>query len=175
MKKFVLLSVLAIEMVLGSSLVTSQAVVKAHTEVFGDSTIDPETRSLTSHLKMDGTIESIRGSVDVNILKLKSDNEKRDEHMVDALESKKYPVATYTFSQVQKQGAGYLIDGVLEFHGVKRPLKMRADIQQSGEHVHIKAKGYIKLSEYRVKPIKMFFLEVRDRIDLKVDATFRKQ
>ena len=175
MKKLLVIGLLGMEMLCASALVTSNAVVKAHTEVFGDSTIDPETRSVTSHLRMPGGVESITGSVDVNILKLKSDNEKRDEHMVGALESKKYPVATYTFKKVAKQNNGYVIDGILDFHGVKKPLSLRADIKENGNNVHIKAKGHIKLSEYKVKPIKMFFLEVRDRIDLKVDATFKKQ
>ena len=175
MKRVVLAALLGLEAVYGTALVTSHGVVKAHTEVFGDSSIDPQTAKLTSHLQMDDTIESIHGSVDVDIMALKSDNHTRDEHMVEALQSKKFPVATYRFTSIKKQTHGYLIQGVLHFHGVDRPLSLQAKIENGQDSVHILAKGHIKLSQYKVKPIKLLFLEVRDRIDLKTDVVFKKR
>jgi hypothetical protein len=166
---------IACTLVFGHTLSVERGVVKAHTEVFGDSTIDPETSAVVSHLREDDGITSLRGSVDVNVRKLHSDNSKRDEHMVGAIESDKYPVATYTFKEVIGQGNHYMISGYLNFHGIKRPLKFDAEITQNAQKMHIKAKSHIKLSEYMVKPIKLLFLTVRDRIDLNVDVTLKKQ
>ncbi len=168
-----LLLTLTTGILFGKTLIVQNALVKAHTEVFGDSTIDPQTSALVSHLQMPGDIASIHGSVDVNVRKLKSDNHKRDEHMVEAIGSDTYPVAHYTFDKIWKNTKTYTISGMLTFHGVKRPLSFNADIAQNGNTVKIKAKSYIKLSDYKIKPIKLLFLTVRDRIDLAVDVTLK--
>ena len=175
MQKTLLISLLTLSSLFAQNLVVTQGQVKAHTEVFGDKHIEPLTKSIVSHLQMDGDITSIKGSVDVSVLKLKSDNADRDEHMVKALESKAYPLASYTFKKVQKNDKGYVIDGVLKFHGVSRPLKVYADIQDKGNTLLLKGKSSFKLSDYRVKPIKLLFMTVRDKIDLKINVTFKKQ
>ncbi len=177
MKKRLLLSSLAAmtTTLAAANLVVDRGIVQAHTEVFGDSHIDPATRGIVSHLKMKDTVESIEGSVDVSVLKLKSDNHSRDEHMVKALESEKYPISTYTFKHIAKHGNRYEIDGILYFHGVKRPLRIDADIVDKGDRVVFRGKSALRLSAFRIKPIKLLFLEVRDKIDLNIDVTFDKK
>ncbi|BAF72027.1 YceI family protein [Sulfurovum sp. NBC37-1] len=175
MKKTLLLSLLAASSLMASSLIVTNGSVKAHTEVFGDSTIDPVTKSITSHLSMGNSVESIKGSVDVSVRKLKSDNETRDEHMVEAIASDKYPLATYTFKSVTKTGNQYKIDGILNFHGVQKPLSIKADIAEKPGSVALKGKASFKMSDYGVKPPKLLLLTVRDRIDLSVNVTFKKK
>jgi len=160
---------------MASDLVVTTASIKAHTEVFGDSTIDPVTTSLTSRLSMSGGIETIKGTVDASIRLLKSDNAKRDEHMVKAIESDKYPLATYSFKEVKKAGAKYKISGILNFHGVKKPLSITADIKEKNGKVSFKGQGSFKMSSYGVKPPKLLLLTVRDQIDLDIDVQFKKR
>ncbi len=175
MKKIILLSILTLSTsLMAQKLVVNHGIVKAHTEVFGDSSIDPATTGIISHLTMGKEITSIKGSVDVSILKLKSDNDERDEHMVVALESKSYPVSTYIFTKVQKASHGYTINGVLNFHGVKKPLNIDADITQKGKEIIFHGKSSFLLSDYKIKPIKLLFLTVRNKIDLTIDVTFKK-
>lgn len=171
MKKTVLVSLLTFSTLFANSLVVKNGIVKAHTEVFGDSHIDPSTRAITSHLTMDKDINSISGAVDISIKKLKSDNAKRDKHMQKALQSNIYPLSHYTFTKVTDNG----IDGVLEFHGVKHPLHIDGTVKDNGKTVTIKGESHISLTDYKVKPIKLLFLTVRDRIDLNIDVTFNKQ
>jgi len=175
MKKLILLSLLTVSSLMAGKLTVIQGTVQAHTEVFGDSTINPKTNAISSHLTMNENIESIRGSIDVGISKLKSDNEERDEHMVEAIESKKYPSSTFTFNTVAKTSKGYDISGILDFHGVKKPLTVHADIKEDTKSLSIKGKASFLLSSYNIKPIKMLFLTVRDRIDLKINIQFKKR
>ena len=175
MKKSILFSLLTASYLMASNLAITKANILAHTEVFGDSTIDPSTTSLTSRLTMGDTIESIRGTVDVSIRLLKSDNEDRDEHMVEAIESDKYPIATYTFKSVKKGTKGYDIDGTLNFHGVKKPLKIQADITQKGKELTFKGEASFKMSNFAVEPPKLLLLTVRDRVDLTIDVKFKKK
>jgi len=177
MKKTLLFTLLFITVAFGKTLQVENGVVKAHTEVFGDSTIDPETHFLVSNLTMadDVNVTSIRGSIIASILKLKSDNEDRDEHMVKALESLKYPMARYEIKEILKKSRGYTIKGVMEFHGVKRPLSFDSNIVRHGNKVEIMAKSAIRLSDYKVKPIKLLFLTVRDRVDLKIHVVLKER
>jgi len=175
MKKTLLLSLFAASSLMASSLIVTTGSVKAHTEVFGDSTIDPVTKSITSHLTMPKDIESISGSVDISVKKLKSDNETRDEHMVEAIASDKYPLAKYTFKSVTKTGNKYKIDGILNFHGVQKPLSINADITERSGTVALKGKASFKMSNYGVKPPKLLLLTVRDRIDLHINVTFKEK
>ena len=175
MKITFFLSLLMASVLSASTLHVTKGTVTAHTEVFGDSSINPSTQSITSHLKMGKTIESLSGSVTISVIKLKSNNSSRDEHMVKALQSKKYPVAQYTFKRVSKTASGYKIDGILTFHGIKKPLQIDANIIDKGKSIKIQGKGHFSLSSYQVKPIKLFLLTVRDRIDLQIDVSFKKQ
>ena len=173
MKKILFVISLVFSLVSAKTLVVDHGIVKAHTEVFGDSTIDPFTKAIISHLSMDNKIESIKGSMDVLVWKLESDNHKRDEHMAKAIESKLYPVAHYTFKQITPSDNGYTIKGILNFHGVANPLSFKAQIVKYNKNIEIKAKSFIKLSDYKVKPIKLLFLTVRDRVDLNVDVVLK--
>jgi polyisoprenoid-binding protein YceI len=175
MKKMILLSLLTASSLIAGKLTVVQGTVQAHTEVFGDSKINPKTHSITSHLTMKRGIGSIKGSVDISIAKLKSNNADRDENMFEVLESSKYPYATFTFKKIGKTSKGYVISGILNFHGVKKPLTVYADIKEGKKSLNIKGKASFLLSHYNIKPIKMLFLTVRDKIDLAINITFKKR
>jgi polyisoprenoid-binding protein YceI len=175
MKFSLLLSLLSVSWLMAGNLVVSKGSVNAHTEVFGDSTINPSTENLTSHLTMNKSIETIKGTINISVQALKSDNAKRDEHMAEAIESTKYPLATYTFKNVTKDASGYKVDGILDFHGVKKPLTLQANITQKDDKVNFTGKTSFLMSSYGIKPPTMFFLTVRDQVDIDVDVLFTKQ
>ncbi|MBU1641778.1 YceI family protein [bacterium] len=175
MKASLLLPLFAASWLMAADLVVTQGTVKAHTEVFGDSAIDPVTTELTSHLKMDKGIDSISGSIDAYVNALKSDNKDRDEHMVETLESAKYPVATYTFDEVVKTDKGYTINGNLNFHGVTKPLACAAQFSEKDNNVVLTGNSSFLMSDFKVVPPKLLFLTVRDQIDLDINITFEKQ
>ena len=154
------------------NLVVTKGEVKAHTEVFGDSSIDPLTTRLYSHLTIKNNIESIRGSIDISMRTLKSDNKDRDEHMIGAIEVDKFPLAKYTFKDVQKSENGYIIKGMLNFHGIQKPLSIQAHISKKNNELNIKGTSSFLMSDYHVKPPKMLFLTVRDQVDLVIDVKF---
>jgi len=175
MKTSLLLSLFAASALMGGNLVVTKGSVKAHTEVLVDSHIDPVTSTLVSHLTMPKGIESIRGSVEVSLKDLKSDKADRDEHMEEAIESAKFPMATYTFRSVTKQGNGYTIDGVLKFHNVSKPLKIKASISEKDGKVHLNGNASFKMSSYGVQPPKLLLMTVRDRVDLAIDVNFNER
>lgn len=174
MKKILFLAILCSAWLTAANLVVTDGKVKAHTEVFGDSTIDPSTTGLNSHLTIGNGIESIRGSIDVSMHVLKSDNSDRDKHMLKAIEEVKYPFAKYTFKNIKKSNKGYIVDGILDFHNVKKPLSIQAEIMTTKNGILFKGNSSFLMSDYQVKPPKLLFLTVRDKVDLDIDVVFKK-
>lgn len=149
--------------------------IKAHTEVFGDSTIDPMSKKATSRLSMEGSPATLKGSIDVSMSDLFSDNKKRDEHMQEALESKLFPKAVFDVKEViSKGGDAYILKGVMNLHGVTKPMSFEGTISEEGNKVRIKATSDLKMTDYGIKPIKLMFLTVRDQIDLSVDVLLKR-
>jgi polyisoprenoid-binding protein YceI len=175
MKKILVFILVLAVSVFANELVFSKGFVKAHTEVFGDSTIDPQTSSIISHLSMGEDISSLKGGVDVFLVALKSDNSKRDEHMYKVLNVTKFPKTKYTIQSVKKVDDHYEIDGVLDLHGVKKPVKLSGNIKLLSDKLSLDMKTSFKMSSFGIKPPTLFFLTVRDKVDMTVKTTFIKK
>jgi len=157
------------------SLGFESGLIKAHTEVFGDSTIDPMSKKATSHLSMEGTPSTLKGSIEVSMSDLFSDNKKRDEHMQEALESSTFPKAVFDLKEVvSKGGDNYVLKGTMNLHGVSKAMNFEGTITEEGNKVRIKAQSSMKMTDFGIKPIKMMFLTVRDQVDLSVDVGLKR-
>lgn len=171
-----LLLMIALAAVLGAAplkVVTGH--VKAHTEVFGDSTIDPQTDAIISHLESDGTPESLSGYVTVAVSKLVSDNADRDEHMHEAMASSDFPEAVYTFGTIAKNDTGYTVEGSLTLHGVIKPLTLEVQMTQEDNHLKMSGTGSLLMSNFGIEPPTLLFLTVRDRVDITFDLTLSQE
>lgn len=174
MKKTLLFLVTLTAGVYALPLTVANGMIKAHTEVFGDSSIDPSTSKLVSHLSMDSDPQTLKGTIDISMTGLVSNNSARDEHMHEAIDSKKFKDASYAISHVTKNSKGYSIEGMLNFHGIERPLTIHADIFQSGKSIHIGGHSSFVMSNYGVIPPKLLFLVVRDRVDITIDVNLNQ-
>ena len=174
MKKVSLVALALITSLSAGSLSFDSGSIKAHTEVFGDKTIDPFTKKATSHFTMDATPSTLKGSMEISVLDLVSDNQKRDEHMQEVLESSSFPKAIFTLKEVvAKGGDGYTLKGTMTLHGVTKPLSFEGSMSDDGGKLHIKATSMIKMTDFGIKPIKLMFLTVRDQLDLRVDVMLK--
>lgn len=168
-------ALLLVSSVYAGNLGFETGTIKAHTEVFGDATIDPMSKKATSHLSMDASPASLKGSIEVSMNDLFSDNKKRDEHMQEALESSSFPKAVFDIKEVSaKGGDAYTLKGTMNLHGVTKAISFDGTITEEGNKVHIKASSSLKMSDYGIKPIKMMFLTVRDQVDLSVDVVLKR-
>ncbi len=171
--RYLLLGLMLASSLMASSLVFTKGEVKAHTEVFGDSSIDPMTSSISSRLTMDDNITTIRGEVDVSLVDLKSDNEGRDEHMQKVLDISKYAKTTFTIEDVKQVGTAYEVSGTLNLHGVTKPLTLTGDIVRVDNQVRLVLKNSFNMSEFGIEaPVMAFVLKVRDQVDISVDTTY---
>lgn len=175
MKKLILGAVMLAASLSAGSLGFDSGVIKAHTEVFGDSSIDPVFKKAHSRLTMDTEPLSLRGSIEVSITDFISDNKKRDASMYETMESEKFPKASFDIKEVvAKGGENYTLKGTMNLHGIVKPMSFEGRIAEEGGKVRIKAKSVMKMSDFGIKPPKMVFLTVRDQVDLSVDVVLKR-
>lgn len=173
--KAVIAAMILAASVYAGNLTFESGVIKAHTEVFGDSTIDPFVRKATSHLTIEDAPATLRGSIEVVIETMMSDNRKRDEHMHESLESSTFPKATFEVKEVVVRGEGkYTLKGMMTLHGVSKAMNFEGTIIEEENQVYIKAEGSLKMSDFGIKPIRMMFLTVRDQVDVSVDVVLKR-
>ncbi|MFA9372962.1 MAG: YceI family protein [Poseidonibacter sp.] len=150
-----------------SNLELVQGEIKAHTEVFGDSEINPSTKKIDTNLSINSIdFKSIRGKVLINSGDLKSSKEARDENMYELLNTKVYPSVVFDIKDIKKEDKNYIISGLLTLNGVTKELSSQATIIKIDENIQLMGDFNILLSQFNMEAPTMFFLTVRDQIDI---------
>jgi polyisoprenoid-binding protein YceI len=172
--RYLLATLLTTATLFSANLTFSSGSVEAHTKIMGDSNINPSSSNIVSHLTMDkGDVTTLKGSVDVSLVELKSENEDRDEHMHETINVDKYAKTTYTINSVEKNTAGtYNISGTLSLHGITKNIDLLGTVIESGESVSINAKTTFNMSDFGIEPPSMLFLTVRDLLEMSIDTTY---
>ncbi|MGB5866635.1 MAG: YceI family protein [Arcobacteraceae bacterium] len=174
MRKLLLILSLSLFAV-ANTLTFEKGEISAHTEIFGDSNINPSTKTISSTLQIDTTLESIKGKIMIDPLSLKSDKNGRDEHMYELLNTKTHPSIFFEITNIEKTKKYYKINGTLTLNGVSKNIVSFADIQEYRKDISIKGLFSINLTQFGMKPPSMFFVTVRDKIDINYKLSYKKE
>ncbi|MDO9208587.1 MAG: YceI family protein [Sulfuricurvum sp.] len=175
MKKVSFLAMVLAVSVFGGNLSFESGTIQAHTEMVADKTIDPFTKKATSHLSMETNPLTLKGTIEVSLGDLMSDNKKRDEHMQETLESLSFPKAVFDIKEVvAKGGDHYTLKGTMSLHGVSKSMSFEGTVAQESNTVHIKVASALKMTEFGIQQPSMMFLKVRDQVDLSVDILLKR-
>ena len=148
--------------------------IQAHTEVFGDSTIDPETTNIEAKIKKGDSIESINGEFHIKTLSLISDNKDRDKHMYEVLKANKAPIISFYISSIEKLEDKYKINGILKMNHISKNISSMATISLEEKIITINGNFSINLSDFGLEPPTMFFLTVRNQVDINYNFNFNE-
>lgn len=173
MFKLIFIALLALSLN-AAELAIKNGFIQAHTEVFGDSTIDPATQNVSSTLRMEDSFESIQGTIAIDVLDLKSDKEKRDANMYELLQAKLYPVISFEIIKIVKNEENYTIMGNLTLNGITKLISTDAVISQIDNDINMYGQFSITLSAFGMEPPTMFFLTVRNQIDITYNLHYLK-
>ena len=165
MFKIVLLLILGLG-AFANNLIVQNAQIKAHTEVFGDSEINPSTKNVKADLTMETSIESIKGKIYFETLTLISDAKSRDEHMYKLLKVEQYKNISFDIKSITKNETDYEIRGALTLNGVTRNIKAKIAINQQNNQVLLTGGFSFNLTDFNLEPPTMMFLTVRNQIDI---------
>ncbi|KAB7884517.1 YceI family protein, partial [Poseidonibacter ostreae] len=157
-----------------NNLVLQNGEIEVHTEVFGDNEINPKTQNIDSSLNYKNSIESIRGKINILSSSLKSKKEDRDKNMYELLNSSIYPNITFNITDIKKdKNKQFQIKGNLTLNAVTKEIISLVTIEESENIFSINGTFFIKLTQFNMKPPKMFFLTVRDKIDIKYNLIYK--
>lgn len=173
-KKFLVLIVVPF-FLYGGELQLAQGSIQAHTEVFGDSSIEPYTEKIYATFTMEESVTSLRGEVFFHVLDFVSDKQSRDENMHKAMEHKKYEKVVFTLHKLTQEEEKYDAIGVLALHGVQKQVTIPVTIEQKDEQLTLNATFSIKMSEYGITPPALLFLTVRDEVDIRVNLQLQRR
>jgi polyisoprenoid-binding protein YceI len=147
--------------------------IQAHTEVFGDSNINPQTKDIIAIVQRGDSIESISGVFSINSSTLVSDNKDRDKHMYELLKSSITPTISFTITSIVKVEDKYRITGDLTMNNVTKEINSLSTIGEA-DGLTMNGDFSFLLTDFNLEPPTMFFLTVRDQIDIKYNFNFEK-
>ena len=164
---FKLLVILSLALFVNANNLTIQnGEIKAHTEVFGDSEINPTTKNVKADLTIENSIESIKGKIYFETLTLISDKKSRDEHMYELLQVEKFKTISFDIRSITKNETDYEIKGALTLNGVTKNIKAKIIINQQNNQISLNGGFSFNLTDFNLEPPKMVFLTVRNQIDI---------
>lgn len=157
-----------------SNLSVQKGEIVAHTEVFGDSQINPTTKEINSFLTMQNDIESIRGKIYFDTITLISQKRDRDSNMYELLNSQKFKTISFDITNIVKNETSYDINGVLTLNGITKNITAKSEINENKEIILLKGGFSINLTDFNLEPPTMFFLTVRNQIDISYNIELKK-
>ncbi len=159
---------------IASSLNIKKGEIIAHTEVFGDSKINPSTKEINTFLTIQKEVESIRGKIYFDTITLISQKRDRDSNMYELLNFQKYKNISFDISNIVKNENGYYINGDLTLNGITKNITTNGEIINNKDAISLKGGFSFNLTDFNLEPPTMFFLTVRNQIDISYNIQLKK-
>lgn len=100
-------------------------------------------------LNAQGDIEKVAATVPVKSFDSKNSN--RDSHMLEVTDALTHPNVSFFSTSVNKTADGYDVKGMLNFHGVEKPVNIQAKEVRQGSHRTITGNFIFLLEDHNVK------------------------
>lgn len=157
-----------------TSLNIQKGEITAHTEVFGDSEINPATKEINSFLSINDDIKSIQGKIYFDSISLISQKRDRDGNMYELLNIEKYKTISFDIKSIIKNETNYDINGVLTLNGISKNITSKSEISDQNNIILLKGNFSFNLTDFGLEPPKLLFLTVRNQIDITYDIVLIK-
>lgn len=130
-------------------------------------------------LAPDGTVQvMVRAAVKT----FQSGDANRDVHMLEVLEADRFPHVVFKGTSRLAAPATYPakvpleVDGVLEFHGRKNPLKATLEVElKSPDEARATGGFAVSLEQFAVQRPSLLFVKIEDACRLEVDLSFKAE
>lgn len=159
---------------MASTLNIQKGEITAHTEVFGDSQINPTTKEVNAFLTIENNIESIQGKIYFDSISLISQKKDRDENMYELLNVEKYKTISFNITSIVKNETNYDINGILTLNGISKNITSKSVISDENAVVLLNGGFSFNLTDFGLEPPKLLFLTVRNQIDISYNIELNK-
>ena len=103
-----------------------------------------------------------------------SHNSNRDSHTLELLEAFRYPFVEFVSDSVQRDGKGYRVFGLLDFHGVKKPVDFPVDWWKKDGKVYVEVEFKVTLTAHKVKRPTLMLVPTEDALRIKIHAVAKE-
>lgn len=111
--------------------------------------------------------------VSLKVASFDSDNNNRDSHALEALESIRYPNVTFVSSDIKAGENGALMaKGTLTFHGVAKSITLQAVRKDAGGKMTITGEFPVSMTEYNIERPSLMGLKTEDALLLRFNVVF---
>ena len=174
MKSLILIFIL-ISILKADKLILDSGFVAAHTEVYPSEYINPLSPIIHADVSYEGSPETLKGDFQVELSVFVSEHEYRDDSMHKVLNTSEFPRASFHILSLDKsEDSGYELKGLMHLRGVKRKVVFDVYIDETDKTFKLSGRGMIMMSDFKIEPPSFLFLEIRDQVDLYIQASFLK-
>ena len=117
-----------------------------------------------------GTIDNV--GVIAKVKDFNSGNSSLDSNAMRVVEALKYPNVIFRSSLIEQNDDRVYLEGVLEFHGIKKNLKVEGEIESLEDQIKINMDFIIKLSDFEIKRPSLLLRKVEDEILVEINLNF---
>lgn len=111
-------------------------------------------------------------AVSVKVLSFDSKNANRDSHMMEATEAIKYPTISFSGNSIRQDGDTLQASGTLTFHGVSKPITIKAEKKIINKKTEITGSFSIKMTDFDIDPPSLMGVATDDDIKLSFDMFY---
>jgi polyisoprenoid-binding protein YceI len=111
-------------------------------------------------------------AVIVPVKSFDSGNSNRDSHALESLEALKFPNVSFSASNIQEANNQLTIKGNLTFHGVTKPIEVKAKKTASSNNLKIEGKFDINMKDFGVEPPGLMGVRADEKISLSFNMVF---
>jgi polyisoprenoid-binding protein YceI len=103
----------------------------------------------------------------------------RNRHMREEyLHTDKFPYARFNGRIAETQPSGgktkVKVRGIMDIHGVKRPMEVGGSVTQTGDRLRINTTFDVRLTDHKIEVPKFMFLKIDENMELVLDFTLKK-
>lgn len=103
-----------------------------------------------------------------------SGNGERDKKAKEILKVEAFPMACLYPRRAYYKGARFVVEGELEMVGARRPVRIEGTLQGRPENGQFRGSFRTRFSEWGLERPRLLFLEVRDTVDVYLEASVRR-
>ncbi len=125
---------------------------------------------------VDLSADTVSSSIKVSALISSFDtkNSSRDSHAMELVHARKFPRVEFTSQKVKPDGDGYLVEGLLNFHGKDKIISFHVTPHFSADKIEITGTFDLSLTEFGVKRPSLLFVASEDKLTIAFDIFSEK-
>lgn len=130
------------------------------------------SKDLSCVIQLNAKDEIEKVASTVKVKSFDSDNSNRDSHMLEVTDALTYPSISFYSTSVTKTGSTYQVKGVLNFHGVDRPMAFDMVEEREGKERKLKGHFTFLLEDFLIERPSLLMVKTDNEVKVELFVVF---